>query len=123
QTGLQLETLGTQASRAGRRLNQTASSFNSLRAGAFSLRGALAGLGLGLFVREVIQVGLSFRQIEASMTASSVSSRIAADNFRFVREEALRLGLDIGQVGVEFARLAAASRGTSLTTQQTRDVF
>ena len=44
-------------------------------------------------------------------------------SYKFVRSEAVRLGLDLATTADQFAKLTAASRNTVLEGQETRDIF
>ena len=118
-----LNTLQRTASRAVGPTNNLRGAFGELKAELFSLRGAIAGLGLGLFVREVIQTNLAFEQIKSTLVTASGSLQLAGKDFDFILEESKRLGLNLSQVGIEFARLAASARGTSLAGNTIKDVF
>jgi len=97
--------------------------FDRLKRSAFSLKGALAGLGVGLLVREVIQAATAMERIQNSLRAATGSAEAAGREFRFVREQSKRLGLDLESSARQFAQLAAAARGTALEGRAARDIF
>jgi tape measure domain-containing protein len=118
-----LSGIQSQAQKTHGAVHQLNVGFQTLRDQLFSLRGAFAGIGIGLFLRELVEVNSAFNQIETTLFAASGSAQLVASDFAFVRQEALRLGADVTKTGVEFARLAAAAKGTSLEGNTIRDVF
>lgn len=113
-----LELLGLE--RSGSRAERSA---RSLERQMFNLKNALRALGVGLVVREVAQAQIAFERINNSLTAATGSAKLASDAYRFVREEALRLGLNLETAARNFAQIAAASRGTALEGAKAREVF
>lgn len=77
---------------------------------------AVAALGVG-----VVRVGQDFESVNNTMLAVSTNAREAGENFKFVRNEAFRLGLGLKNSAKGFAKLLAA-RGT-LSLQDTKKLF
>ncbi|WP_199026647.1 tape measure protein [Ralstonia sp. ASV6] len=73
--------------------------------------------------RMAMQDALALDRIKTGLTAITGSSEKATAEFGFIRQEAQRLGLDLATVSKEYTKLAAATRGTTLEGQKTRDVF
>ena len=96
---------------------------NSFRAAIVALQVAVAALGLGALVRDSVNVALAFDRANKSLVAATGSQQAAGREMAFVSAEADRLGLVLKDAGQAYARLSAASRGTSLAGQQTRDIF
>ncbi len=100
---------------------------------ANTARDALGALGVGLSVGGAIasiqQVGKALIEAEASAVKfkAAFTSISGADSvgreMEFVRSTARSLGLDLEQVSSSYIKLSAASRGTSLQGEQTRDIF
>ncbi|WP_394133583.1 tape measure protein [Vibrio parahaemolyticus] len=86
---------------------------------AANLAGAYAGVMSG---HAVVQTGLTFESLERSMLVTSGSAEKAAENFKFVREEALRLGQDINTLTGSYVNFQA-SAGNKLTQNDMRDLF
>ena len=70
----------------------------------------------------VVQTGLTFESLERSMLVTSGSAVKAKENFKFVREEALRLGLDIQNLTSAYVQFQAAA-GNKLSQADLRQVF
>jgi len=89
----------------------------SMLAGA----GVVAGAAVG--VKGIIQAGVEMERIELTLRAVTGSSRAAGQEFEFVSHEADRLGLNLQRTAKDYAQLMAASKGTKLEGQATRDIF
>jgi len=70
---------------------------------------AVAGLGVG-----ITRVGQDFESVSNTMLAVSTNSKEAGDNFKFVRDEAYRLGLGLASSGKNFAKMLSARGKMSL---------
>lgn len=96
-----------------------ADSFRSIA----NLRNALlvgaAGYGLGESARTAMQ----FDTYQRSFNAISGGPEGGADQMRFVRQEAERLGQDIFSLADSYRGLSAAAMSSGLTLEQVRDVF
>lgn len=95
-----------------------------------TLRTALAGAGIVVGLRtitqsltNVIQTGTRFQALRASFAVVSGGAREGAEALQFVRQTANRLGFDLLDLTGQYLRLQAASAGTTLAGQQTRDLF
>lgn len=92
--------------------------------GALStLKSAIAGLALGVFVKSIVDATIAFERMQNALQAATGSAEAAAREYQFVREESERLGLDLRTAAKEFAKLAAAAKGTRLEGQETRLLF
>jgi tape measure domain-containing protein len=89
----------------------------------FSLKGALATVGVGALTKGVISATLALERSEAVMKALTGSSTLAGRELRFVAEEANRLGRSNANLRTQYAGLMAATRGTRLEGQATRELF
>ncbi len=86
---------------------------------AANLAGVYAAAASG---NAVVQTGLTFESLERSMLVTSGSAEKAADNFKFVRSEALRLGQDITALTSNYVNFQAAA-GNKLAQDDLRDIF
>lgn len=94
------------------------------------MRGSLAGLGaaagasgLTNLVQGVVNVGTQMQSLRTTMTVVTGSSEKAGEAFQFVRQTADRLGFDTAELAKSYVSLTAASQGTALAGQQTKEVF
>lgn len=73
--------------------------------------------------RAIYEVGSKFESIRNTLKAVTGDTALAAKEFRFVRDEAMRLGVAFDSSAQAYAKLAAASKGTSLEGSKTREIF
>ncbi|MCY3878606.1 MAG: tape measure protein [Rhodobacteraceae bacterium] len=118
------------ADRAARNFNRLGDAAERSGRGLGILRGALAGVGAALVVREIIQAaravtetGLAFERLEQRFTFATGSIRGGVEAFRFVQAEAERLGISFAAAGDGFSSLAAAAKGTALEGEAAREIF
>jgi len=100
----------------------------SLGSSAASIAAQIAGVGISIAgvvsgIKEVAQATIQLQQFTSTLQVGTGSARGAADALSFVRSEAKRLGLDLAVSADQFAKLAAASKGTALQGKATRDIF
>lgn len=99
------------------RIGKSADSATDLVKG---LGGALAA---GFTFDQLVQAASQMETIEAGLQAVTGSAELAGKEFEFVRQVATRVGADVTQVGQAFLGLAAATRGTAVEGEPTRQVF
>ena len=95
------------------RLSASSRQFAGGMVNAFAVIG-----GLGM----VAQIGQDFESVENTMLAVSGSSEKAAENFKFVRNEAFRLGASLRSTSKDYAKLLA-SANNQLSGKQTEDLL
>lgn len=106
-----------------RQTKRTQSNFSRLRSSVLSLQGAFAALGGAFAVREVVQSSIELTRINNALKIATGSTAEAAEEFEFIRQESDRLGLSLRTTAREYAALAAASRGTGVEGDTTREIF
>lgn len=91
------------------------------------LAGMLGKLGLAFsgveLAREFLKVNVELESLSRTFTAVTGSSKASADEMAYVHEVASRLGLPILEVGKAYAGLTAATKGSAVEGQATREVF
>lgn len=102
---------------------QTKSSTDKMTKAFGLFKGVLATTGVVVFGQQVVQASLSMDRITSALQVATGSTRAAKIEFEFISSEAERLGLNLESAATEYSRLAAASRGTKLEGEATRDVF
>lgn len=92
---------------------------------AIAAGAAIAGVGVAALslAPSVINAAVEMQRIEGRLRASTGDAALAREEFRFLREEADRLGLSLADSAGGYARIAAAAKGTNLEGQATRDIF
>ena len=88
------------------------------------LLGQMAGaLGAAFTFRELVTAAAQMEQLRSGLTAVTGDATKAGQELEFVRKVALRIGADVTEVGRAFLGLAAATRGTAVEGEPTRQVF
>lgn len=73
--------------------------------------------------RGFVAMNLEFQAIQSTLTAATGDAAAAGAEYRFLTAEADRLGVSIQALARPYAQLVAASKGTVLAGQATRDIF
>ena len=134
-----IDTLSAEAGlgRLDRKIDQTSTQFNKLdraiektekRAQTFrqvmsSLSLAFGLLGVGQFVKSLVEVNTAFERVRATLISGSNTFALAGNDFDYVRRAATELGMPVKKVGLEFSRMISAAQGTKLEGQAIRDIF
>jgi tape measure domain-containing protein len=123
----QLGQAGTVAA-GGMRQAQTATvgferSASSARAAGVALGGALALIGGKEFVASLKEAAFATSGLTTGLSAVAGGAEGAADAQGFVREQSERLGLVIRESTAGYLQLAAATNGTALAGQKTKDIW
>ncbi|AUR86371.1 coil containing protein [Vibrio phage 1.084.O._10N.261.49.F5] len=85
--------------------------------------GALGSIyTMGAVGGATLQVGMDFEAIDKSFLVVSGDAEKAADNMKFAREEAMRLGVSLIETSKGYARMMAAA-GNKLDQDQLRGIF
>ncbi|MEN2977861.1 tape measure protein [Tistrella bauzanensis] len=91
-----------------------------LRGGAGVLL-TVEGLRRGLVAASTAAMDLE--RVKTILTQATGSAAGAAAEYQFVRDEAYRLGLSLGQASLQYGKFAAAAKGTKLEGLGAREVF
>lgn len=86
-------------------------------AGFLSLSAAIGA------IKKASEAAIELDRIKIALQATIGSAEGARSEFAFVREEAFRLGLNLQQSAKDYTSLTAATKGTTLAGQKTRDIF
>ncbi len=108
---------------AKKALTGVRSQLDRVKKAVFNLSSAFAALGISLVFRGVIDATIKMERINNTLKSVTGSSEAARKEFEFISAEANRLGLDLSVTALEYAKLTAASKGTTLQGQKTRDIF
>ncbi|WP_082836613.1 tape measure protein [Acidovorax sp. GW101-3H11] len=97
----------------------------SSRVGNLSqLLGQMAGaLGAAFTFRELVTAAAQMEQLRSGLTAVTGDATKAGKELEFVRQVAIRIGADVTEVGKAFLSLSAATKGTAVEGEPTRQVF
>lgn len=106
----EMENAGFAASKFG-------ASINNLAAGYASIFAIIEG------GRAFLNVGRTFDSLNASLLAAAGTTEAAAEDFMFIKDTSLRLGIGLKEVAEGYKQIGTAGRFSNLTTEQTRDIF
>ncbi len=92
--------------------------------GLSQLLGQMAGaLGAAFTFRELVSAAAQMEQLRSGLAAVTQDAAKAGQELEFVRGVAGRIGADVTEVGQAFLGLSAATRGTAVEGEPTRQVF
>lgn len=88
------------------------------------LLGQMAGaLGVAFSFRELVTAAAQMEQLRSGLTAVTGDATKAGKELEYVRIVASRIGADVTEVGRAFLSLSAATKGTAVEGEPTRQVF
>lgn len=109
---------------AHRSAADTAGQFGARVGNLTQLLGQMAGaLGAAFTFRELVTAAAQMEQLRSGLTAVTGDAGKAGKELEFVRQVALRIGADVTEVGKAFLSLSAATKGTAVEGEPTRQVF
>ena len=104
--------------------NAAAASIRGMGTSLLGLFGVTAGLvGVANGLKEIVETTADFETVNAQLTYATGSAKQAGEEFEFIKKTVKELGLDLLSSARGFTKLAAATKGTALEGQATRDVF
>lgn len=122
--------IGTHGPTAKRGLDQAEAgargferSANGARAAGFALGAALAAVGGRELAGAITDAALQLQGFETGLSAVTGGAQNAGQAQAFVREQAERLGLVIRTSTADYMSLAAATNGTALAGENTRNIW
>ena len=110
------QTFGGMASKAK-------SSAISIKSAFFSIPALIGSVFSAATAKAAIDVSILEEKVTNAMTAAAGGAEAAAKELEFVRSEANRLGFEYLDLAKSYTKLVAASKGTNLEGQKTRDIF
>lgn len=115
-----IEQYGNEADDASGKNNKLG---ESAQAAGDLLKNFAGVIAAGFTFEQLVQAAAQMETIKAGLTAVTGDANLAAKEFEFVRQVATRVGADITDVGQAFLGLSAATRGTAVEGEPTRQVF
>ena len=88
-----------------------------------SVANAFKALAASIVVKEFIDANVEMEKFERAMVLLKGSTQGAAVEFEYIRNLANRLGLELFTTADAYVSLTAATKGTTLQGQATRDIF
>jgi tape measure domain-containing protein len=90
---------------------------------ANGLKTALAAIGVGLGIKEIISTTAAMEGLQNQLNFASGSAEQGARDFNYLRKTSQEMGLDFNVAATAFAKFSGAARGTSIEGQKLRDIF
>ncbi len=90
---------------------------------ASGLKTALAAIGVGLGIKEIISTTAAMEGLQNQLNFASGSAEQGARDFNYLRKTSQEMGLDFNVAATAFAKFSGAARGTSIEGQKLRDIF
>ena len=121
-----LDQVGNEAGGAAGKVDQLDRELDSLGKrgpGLTAVATAVQALAASLAVQAFINANVEAEKFDRTMTLLKGSSQAAAQEFDYVKRLANELGLQIGTTAAAYVSLTAATKGTALEGQGTRDIF
>jgi tape measure domain-containing protein len=105
--------------------DKASSSLSSIAGGAKLAAFGLAGVGASIVAvgSAVLSTSINFEKLNNSLKFSTGSAAGAAKELEYLKNTTNALGLDFLTTAQAYAKFSAASKGTALEGQKTRDVF
>lgn len=104
-------------------LDNELDSIGSRGAGLASVASAMQALAASVVVAEFIEANTQAEKFELAMTQLKGTSAEAAQEFQYISNVANVLGLNLFEAADAYVSLTAATKGTALEGQATRDIF
>lgn len=102
---------------------QVKSSFDNLSGSIFNLRNLLVGLGIAEFAKSLFDTSVAGMQMITTLRYATGSAVEAAKDLQFVRNVSDAVGTSFQTSAIQFSRLEAAAKGTTMAGAQVRDIF
>lgn len=85
--------------------------------------GALSALSVGALIKEYTEANVELEKFARAMTSITGSTSAAGRELEYVRAVSERLGLDVRSTADAWVSLSAASKGTNLEGEKSRQIF
>ena len=122
-SGKTASTQSTKLSRFARRMRDVGQESGAATSSMQAFRRIAAVVVSGVTIKALAQTAIEYQRIDRTLQTVFGSTSAARQEFRFIEEQSQRLGLRLATTAKDYAKLAAAAKGTTLEGQQVRDVF
>jgi len=85
--------------------------------------GALSLAAIGTMAKQTIEASLAMERMNLTMSAAIGNSDMAAKEMQYIREESERLGLNLNETALAYAKFSASTRNTAVEGEETRRIF
>lgn len=121
-----LDRIGTEAGQAAPNITKVGDEAERLGDKGRNVDGlvtAMKALAAAVVVKEFIDANVAAERFEKAMTQIKGSTEAAAEEFEYIKNVSNVLGLEVGKAADAYVSLSAATRGTALEGQATRDIY
>lgn len=118
--------VGTEAGTATGKVDQLDNQVGNLgqrESSIMSVANAFKALAASIVVKEFIDANVELEKFDRAMVLLKGSTEGASAEFTYIRDLANRLGLELKTTADAYVSLSAATKGTALQGQATRDIF
>lgn len=84
---------------------------------------SMKALAAAVVIKEFIDANVEAERFEKAMTQIKGSTELAAQEFEYIKDVSNVLGLEVGKAADAYVSLSAATRGSALEGQATRDIY
>lgn len=120
----QTERQANATSQAANQANAHTASLGSLKTGLIAAAGAYLTFSAAIAGgKAVLDAAIANERLNNTLTVAVGSAEAASQEIKFLREQSEALGLQFATTASQYGKLAAASKGTALEGQATRDIF
>lgn len=88
-----------------------------------AFRSAFLWLGGGLFLKSVVEANITMDGLNRSFEALAGSSQAGAEQIKYLREEANRLGQDFVSISSAYKNFFAVGKGAGMQASETQNIF
>ena len=121
---------GVTGAAAKKAADDTAKAASGLSSRGREMMSLMAAVGVGFslkglidFGKSVVEAGIAHDRLMLSLKGALGTAQAAGEAYAFVEGVANRLGINLLTAAESFAKLSAATQGTVIQGQQTRDLF
>lgn len=122
-SGRTASTQSTKLSRFAKRLREVGRESGAATSSMQAFRRIAAVVVSGVALKNLAETAIQYQRIDRTLQTVFGSTAAARQEFRFIEEQAKRLGLRLATTARDYAKLAAAAKGTVLEGQGVRDIF
>lgn len=115
--------LAAKAKQAGNALEEQGASAGRASGGMDKLATAARALAASFVLKAFVDANVEFEKFQRAMTLLTGSTEAASAEFDYISRVARTLGLDLWSTADAYVQLAAATKGTALQGDQTREIF
>lgn len=121
-----LDKIGTEAGQAVpqiQKVGDEAERLGDKGGGIDTLVNSMKALAAAVVIKEFIDANVEAERFEKAMTQIKGSTELAAQEFEYIKDVSNVLGLEVGKAADAYVSLSAATRGSALEGQATRDIY